>query len=359
MISRDDASRVIFVNPFGIGDVLFTTPAVRAFKEQFPESFIGYWCNERVAEALKSNPHIDKVFSLSRGDIKKLPWLEGLSRSLSLKRELKKEGFKVAIDFSLDDYYSKIAKSIGIGKRVGFKYKDRGRFLTDKVDIEDYSNKHVVEHYLDLLKFFQIQPKAKNLELFVSEEASQKAKKTLAACGIGEFDLVIGIAAGAGASWGKDASIKHWPPPKFARVADKIIDTYKAKVVLLGDSAEQPISQTISGLMRNKPVDLTGKTTLEEFAAIIGRLRLLVTNDGGPLHMAVASGVKTVSIFGPVDESVYGPYPPSDDHIVVTHEVQCRPCYQKFRLPECMREKVCIKAVSAEDVYQSVRRLLG
>jgi ADP-heptose:LPS heptosyltransferase len=111
--------------------------------------------------------------------------------------------------------------------------------------------------------------------------------------------------------------------------------------------------------MRNKPINLTGKTTLEEFSAVLSRLRLLVTNDGGPLHMATALGVKTVSIFGPVDERVYGPYPDSDKHLVVTNEIQCRPCYRKFRLPECVRDKVCINAVSIEDVYQSVRRLLA
>lgn len=362
MISRDEARRVIFVNPFGIGDVLFTTPAIRAFKDAVPDSFLGYWCNERVAGILKNHPHIDKIFPLSRGDIKKLyikSWLGGISSSLDLKRNIKKERFAISIDFSLDDYYSKISKSAGIKKRIGFDYKNRGRFLTDKVLIDGYSGKHVVEYYLDLLKFFGITPKSKRLELFIPEDDAQKAKETLASYGIKDGDLVVGIAPGAGASWGKDASLKRWPPQKYAKVADKIADTFAAKIVILGDGSEKPIADTITGMMRNKAVDLIGKTSLEGFAAILSRLNLLVTNDGGPLHMAVALGVKTVSIFGPVDDKIYGPYPPNDDHIVVTHEVQCRPCYQKFRMPECTRDKVCVIAVSIEDVFQSARRLLG
>lgn len=362
MISRGEPRRVLFINPFGIGDVLFTTPVLRLLKEAHPDTYIGYWCNERVAAILKNHPDIDRIFALSRGDIKKIyrqSLFKGLAASMDIARRIKKEKFDIALDFSLDDHYSYVCRRIGIRRRIGFNYKNRGRFLTDKLDIEGYSGRHVVEHYLDLLRFLDIQPKAQGLELFVPEEDAKEAGKLLAAYGIGEGDLVIGVAAGAGASWGKDAAFKRWPPVKFARIADKVADTFKAKIVLLGDESEKPIADTISGLMRHKPVDLAGKTSLGELAAVISRLKLLISNDGGPLHMAVALGIRTVSIFGPVDEKVYGPYPEGKQHVVVTHEIQCRPCYKKFRLPECNRDKVCITAVSIEDVYQSVRGLLA
>ncbi|MCX5706042.1 MAG: glycosyltransferase family 9 protein [Candidatus Omnitrophica bacterium] len=362
MISRGEAKRVLFINPFGIGDVLFTTPVLRLLKESDPGIYIGYWCNERVADILKNHPYIDQIFALSRGDIKKIyhqSMFKGLAASMGIARRIKKEKFDIALDFSLDDHYSYVSRKIGIKRRIGFNYKLRGRYLTDKLDLEGYSGKHVVEHYLDLLKFLDIQPKVQGLELFVPDEDSKEAGKLLVTYGIKEGDLVIGVAPGAGASWGKDAEFKRWPPVKFARIADKIVDNFKAKIVLLGDESEKPIADTISGFMRNKPVDLVGKTSLVELAAVISRLKLLISNDGGPLHMAVALGIKTVSIFGPVDELVYGPYPEGKKHIVVTHEIQCRPCYKKFRLPECKRDKVCITAVSIEDVYQSVRGLLA
>ena len=76
MILRRNAGpkykKFLFINPFGIGDVLFTTPVIRAIKDKFPDSFIGYWSNLRVKPLLESNPRINKVFALSRGDIKKL-----------------------------------------------------------------------------------------------------------------------------------------------------------------------------------------------------------------------------------------------------------------------------------------------
>jgi ADP-heptose:LPS heptosyltransferase len=73
--------------------------------------------------------------------------------------------------------------------------------------------------------------------------------------------------------------------------------------------------------------------------------------------MAVALGVKTVSIFGPVDEKVYGPYPASQNHIVIKKELSCRPCYQYFRTPVCDRNRECIKSISVEEVLDAVRRL--
>ena len=64
--------KFLIINPFGIGDCLFTTPVISALKEKYPNSFIGYWCNERVSDLLKNDPRIDKVFELSRGDIKRV-----------------------------------------------------------------------------------------------------------------------------------------------------------------------------------------------------------------------------------------------------------------------------------------------
>ena len=89
------------------------------------------------------------------------------------------------------------------------------------------------------------------------------------------------------------------------------------------------------------------------------KMRLVVTNDGGPLHMASALGVKTVSIFGPVDEKVYGPYPPSDKHIVITNKnITCRPCYKNFRFWGCPNNLSCVKDITVDEVFTAVRSLL-
>jgi len=353
-------AKYLIINPFGIGDVLFTTPVVRAIKEDNPENFIGYWCNERVEPILKNNPNISKIFALSRGDLKKIyqasKW-QGISSSLGLFFSIRREHFDICLDFSLDHRYSLISKLAGISRRIGFNYKKRGRFLTDKVNIDGYHTKHAVEYYLDLLKFINIKPKSKNLDLFIPKLNEIRIRHIFDGNLIEEKDLVIGIGPGAGASWGKDAAMKHWPALKFAQLADRITDGLKAKIIVLGDESERPIADIITNAMRHKPLDLVGKTTLEDLSAAIKNLRLLITNDGGLMHMAVALGVKTVAIFGPADDKVYGPYPPSANNIVIKKDLACRPCYKNFRLPACEFDKECVKSISVDEVFAAVRRL--
>lgn len=198
--------RFLIINPLGIGDCLFTTPVVKALKENYPDCYIGYWCNERVGPLLKGQPGIDRVFPLSRGDIKRVyrgvkgpvSWLKGIMALLRLIRDIRREEFDTAFDFSLDSRYGLWSKLAGIKKRIGFDYKGRGRFLTDKTVLDGYSNKHVVEYYAGLLKFIGIEPK--NIKLSLSADAQG-----------GVSDKTIGIAMGGGESWGRDAIYKQWP----------------------------------------------------------------------------------------------------------------------------------------------------
>ena len=355
--------RILFINPFGIGDVLFTTPAVRAIKEAHPESFIGYWCNLRVKDLLTSNPRINKVFALSRGDIKKLykeSFFKGLVSSLKLIFEIKKERFDICLDFSLDHRYGLAAKIVGIKRRIGFNYKQRGRLLTDKIDITGYHDKHVVEYYLDLLKFLNIEAKEKNLEVFILPQIQELADKILKEkANLRENDLVVGIAPGAGGSWGKDAFYKHWPAERFAYVADRLIEDFGAKVILLGDESEIVIRDEILRKMHHRLIDLVGEINLEVLPAIIKRCHIFLSNDGGPMHIAVGLGVKTVTVMGPTSEVVYGPYPLSEKNVVVTCKGECRPCYKNFRLPACNNDLACLKMVDEDEVYINSIKLLN
>ncbi len=355
--------RILIINPFGIGDVLFTTPVLSAIKDNYPDSFIGYWCNERVKGILQNNPAIDIIFALSRGDIKKIyrkSKVRGIISFLSLYRKIKKEKFSLSLDFSLDHRYSLLSKLWGIKRRLGFNYKDRGRFLTDKIDIEEYAGEHIVEHYLDLLKFLNLEPKNYNLSLAVPQKDKLKAKMILAQYGVNDKDLVIAIAPGAGASWGKDAFLKHWPAVNFAALSDKITNDYGAKILILGDDSERPIVDIIIKAAHYPVVDLVGKTTLEELIAVINNAEILITNDGGPLHIAAALGKKTVSFFGPVDPKVYGPYPACQSrHIVLRRDLECSPCYSGFRLSNCQRSRECLEKIDTKEALAAVSSLLS
>ncbi|MDD5669897.1 MAG: glycosyltransferase family 9 protein, partial [Candidatus Omnitrophica bacterium] len=162
-----------------------------------------------------------------------------------------------------------------------------------------------------------------------------------------------------GASWGKDAEYKHWPAENFASLADRLSEKLGAKIVLVGAGDEIEIAGQVERDVKMPLVNLAGKTSLEELCAVIKNCAVLVTNDGGPLHIAVAQGVKTVSIFGPVDEKVYGPFPASDLYIALKNEIPCRPCYKNFRFSGCDNNRACLTGISVDEVFEAVTKVMS
>ena len=351
--------KVLIVNIFGLGDVLFTTPLVSNLKSARPDVFIGYLCNKRTAPLLSSNPKIDKVFIYEKDDYRalfkqsKTAFLKKIFQEFS---QIKHENFDVAIDISLHKYASFILWLAGIKKRVGFNYRNRSPFLTEKVKLEGYDEKHVIEYYLDLLSYLNIPVKTKRLEIFTRKEDDAWAREALKNKRLSEGGSIFALVPGGGASWGKDASYKRWAPEKYAKLADKIVEKFGAKIILLGDNAEEELCRRVSEAMSQKSAALFNHATIGQFTALLKDCRLAVVNDGGPLHIAAAAGVKTVSIFGPVDEHVYGPYP-KENHEVVTKDIPCRPCYRRFRRAECEHVN-CLNTITIEEVLERVQRLL-
>ena len=354
--------KILIVNPFGIGDVIFSTPLVEVLKKYFPDSCIAYICNRRALRLIETNPGLNKIFVYEKDEYRdalKRSKIDGLKKILAFLKEIRREKFDISIDLSLGYKHSMILKLIGIKKRVGFNYRNRGRFLTDKLDIESFDNKHVIDHYLGLVKLLGIDIKSKfEPRIFASKISQDAGSKFLKDACLSEGDLLIGMLPGCGASWGADAKRRRWSIEKFARLADLLIEKHGAKIILLGDAKEVDIASGVQNLMKNKVVNYCGKTSLGDLIGIMTKCRLIITNEGGPLHMAVALGVKTVSLFGPVDEKTYGPYSSSGDHAVVSRkDLKCRPCYKKFKYNDC-KDRTCLASISVEEVLGAAEGLL-
>jgi lipopolysaccharide heptosyltransferase II len=354
--------RVLIINPFGIGDVLFTTPIIRNIRENFPNAYIGYICNIRTVEILKANPYLDAVFVFER-DYYRALWKESKLKCIrefkAFWDAIKKDKFDVTIDLSLGKDYSFFSWLAGIKKRIGFNFKNRGRFLTNKININGYENKHVVEYYLDLLKYLNINYKGVHLDLFISDKAKEWSQDFLSANGISKQDILVAIIPGGGASWGKDASIKHWSLEGFAKVADKLAGEYSAKILIMGDSKDQDSCVGVVKEMKTEAIKCCGKTDIMQFASLLSRCNLAITNDGGPLHVAVSVGIETVAIFGPVDDRIYGPYPRNNKHRVIKTDLSCQPCYHRFKLPPCARDRECLRNVNVDEVFQAAKELIS
>ncbi|MFC1699101.1 glycosyltransferase family 9 protein [Candidatus Omnitrophota bacterium] len=354
--------KILMANPFGIGDVLFSTPLISNLKAAYPDCYIGYICNQRAKDVLYDNREINQIFVFEKDEYREL-WRKNkfscIKKFISFLWQIKKVKFEVVIDLSLGHQYSFFLWLIGIKKRLGYNYRNRGRFLTEKIDISGYEDKPIADYYLDLLKFFDIQPRRFNLTINFSSPDQQWAQRFFKDNGLRGQDFVVGIIPAGGASWGKNFSYRHWPWEYYGQLADKLVSEMQAQVIIFGAASEQGICRQIQSSMRSPSVSSCGETSFKQFTALLARCNLVVCNDGGPLHVAVSQNVLTVSIFGPVDERVYGPYPPESRHIVVTNNIACRPCYKKFRLPVCQRNRECIKDITAERVFNIIKERLG
>ena len=154
--------RLLVFNPFGIGDVLFTTPLLRNIKENFPQAYLCFICNRRAYPLIADNVFLDKVFIFEKDEwraLLKASKRKFLNEFFKFFRDIKKEKFDVMFDLSLNSQYGFFFKLTGIKKRIGFNFKKRGRFLTQKIDIPYYKDKHVARYYLDLINFLNINPK--------------------------------------------------------------------------------------------------------------------------------------------------------------------------------------------------------
>lgn len=356
----NSTKRILIINIFGIGDVLFTTPLIRSLKSRYPDLYIGYVCNRRTAPVLERNPRVNKIIICDRDEFNET-WrrskILASRKMIDFFKRIKKERFDASIDVSLSGFTSFATWVGGVKFRIGFKYKNRSFFLNRKFPLKGYEDKHVVEYYLGLLEELGVPAAVRNLDLNIGQEDADWADRFFAN-NIGQADgrHVIGLVPGGGASWGKDAVYKRWPPEKYAKLADKLIEKFSAAVILLGDASELVLCEKVSGAMSRRPVMACGRTTVSQFAALARKCSLMIVNDGGPLHIAVAAGAKTASIFGPVDERVYGPYP-KGNHTVITKDLVCRPCYRRFRMASCGHIS-CLSRLTVEEVLEGVERLL-
>jgi heptosyltransferase-2 len=205
-----------------------------------------------------------------------------------------------------------------------------------------------VFYYLDLLRELGVPTVTPDNRLHLTSPMKGKARELLVKNGWNEEEPLVGIHPGA-----TNSSAKRWFPARYSEVGERLADLVQGRVVLLGGPSERALTLEILESMKAAPLDLSGKTSLEELMGILGALSIFVTNDSGPMHVAAALGTPTVAVFGPTDERETGPMGQASK--VVRKEVDCSPCLFK----ECPTDHRCMHTVDVEDVVQSASELLG
>ena len=352
---------ILIINTFGIGDVLFSTPLISAIKSNLPSAKIHYICNQRNVELMENNPDIVSVLVFEKDDFRNVfreSKIKFIKKLVKFIRNIKALNIDTAIDLTLNYQMSLLLTIAGVKMRLGYDYKNRGKFLTHKIPLSGFSDKHVALYYLDLLKYLGLDISGKHeLRSYVPKEEEKMSEKFLKQNNFTGKRL-IGIAAGGGKSWGPDAIYRRWRVDNFIYVGKKLSEMDNVGIVILGTGEEQEICDKIQEEIGKNALSLCGKTDINCLLAIIKKCKVVLCNEGGILHISVSLGVNTASLFGPVDDKVYGPFPISESHKVIFAEgVKCRPCYRNFKHDLCDAQN-CLNGIDKDRVLNITRELL-
>jgi lipopolysaccharide heptosyltransferase II len=151
---------------------------------------------------------------------------------------------------------------------------------------------------------------------------------------------------------GARSHLKRWTVEGFAHVADRLIAERRAQIVFSGEPEEEAIIEEIRGLMRGKAITAVGLMTLPQVGWLMREAALVVTNDSASLHLASAAGAPTLALFGPTDESKYGPT--AARHRVIRRQLVCAPCERAV----CRFNHECMRFITPEEVFNAASDLL-
>ncbi len=207
--------------------------------------------------------------------------------------------------------------------------------------------KHEVERQLDILHFLGAQPEDTHLEVWTSRDNERFAQDLLSQYGIAPTDFLIALAPGA--AW----AYRRWPADRFVELGRWLQDNYGATILIFAAKGEQDIAGQIERELQGRlTINLAGKTSLLEMAAILKHCKLFIGNDSGPMHIAAASGVPSVGLFGPGEYERFRPW--GKDHETVRLGLTCNPCSENCRFDQAR----CIQGIAVSQVQSVLAKKL-
>ncbi|MBI4707420.1 MAG: lipopolysaccharide heptosyltransferase II [Candidatus Omnitrophica bacterium] len=335
-------SRIIIFNVNWLGDVLFSTAAIRNIRRNFPDSYIACVIPSRCHHILKGNPHLDEIIIFDEKDKR-----SGVIEKINFIRSLKEKKFDMAFLLHRSFTRALICRLAGIPVRHGYFTKKRGFLLSKKIPLPKKDSLHRIDFYLNLIKGAGFKVGDRFLEFFLEDSDVKFVDDFLKKNSIGQDDFTVVL--NPGGNW----MLKRWPKEYWAELADRLIGGFGAKVIITGSPADMPLVAAIKKLMKNAPVITCGVFNIKHLGALCRKAKVFVTADTGPLHIANAVGAKKIiALFGPTSVQVTGPYP-LDNVVVLQKDVGCIiPCYQV----NC-KDNRCMKAILPREVIEEIIKI--
>lgn len=305
--------KVLILKPSSLGDVVQALPVARLLHRARPDAEIHWWLNRELVPLLEGDPDVARVIPFDR---KRLGRLAGLPRIVTHLNDLRSERYDWVIDLqalarsAFVSWYARGGFTIGLDDR-----REGAPAFYDKAVPRAGFTTHAVDWYLDVLRALAVP-----VDMAFEWLPPRPEVHRLLRCRIPSIDPDC-IALQPGARWDN----KRWPLEHFRQLIGQLRSRLPhTQILILGGDGDRPLGATLAGEGRAGVVDLTGQLDLQELIEVMRRVRALVTNDTGPMHIAAALGRPVVGLFGPTEPARTGPYGPQ--HRILRHELPCAPC---------------------------------
>ncbi|HEY7055678.1 MAG TPA: glycosyltransferase family 9 protein [Vicinamibacterales bacterium] len=345
-----------------IGDVMFTTPLIRALRRTYPDAHLAYLVEPIAAPVVVNNPHLDEMIVA--------PKRSGVRRvldDLALARRLRVARFDLAIDLHGGPRSAWFAWASGARERIGYDIEGR-RWMYTRVAhrSRDLLPRHSVLNQWDLLEAIpdwpgqSPTPGGDPVEMALEPSADARMSARLLEAGVGDTDHLIVVHVSAGNPF------RRWPEASFVDLVVRLVakDGRRRLVLSSGPSDRHAASRIaararheLGGGAAGRIIEL-GEFDLQELRALIGRSRLFVGGDTGPLHIAAATATPIVGIFGPTLPARSAPWRPGEAHTISVEltDLPCRPCNQRVCTPGDFR---CLTTLTPDSVLRAAERALA
>lgn len=346
-----DVRRILVVRLSARGDVVLSSPLAGALRRRHPDAHIAWAVEERTADVIRHNPHLDEVIVWERAEWKRMlrtgRWGAFLGAAVDFFTELRERRFDVAIDAQGLLRSGALAFLSGAPVRIGLGSREGSGLLMTRVVQREFFTRRIASADATFARALGLDTTSFAMEIPRGEDELATVDRIVAAEGLAD-----GFVAACPFT---TRFYKHWFEDRWSALIRALRERAGLAVVLLGGPADRAAADRIlqggaNGPVKGAPlVDLVGRTTLGEASAMVSRCRVLIGVDTGLSHMAHAFGRPTVLIFGS-----NAPYldPPTPGARILHSGRDCSPCWGRLT---CDGRIDCMDDISVDEVLAAVR----
>jgi lipopolysaccharide heptosyltransferase I len=317
-MTRSSPKKILIIKPSSLGDIVHSLPVLAVLHRCFPRAAIHWLVAKGFEGILEGHPMLEKLWVVHKDDWKKIAKVHSTVAELKkLFGGLRREGFDCVIDLQGLLRSGLITRATGAPMRLGFEEAKEGSTLFYTHRVRGGKDIHAVDRYLKAAAYLGCDTSRVEFPL---PEFRGEGEVSLPVAG--KYAVMV---------TGARKPVNRWPAERFGRLAAGL----PVKTVVIGSRGDRALADEVVRVSEGKAVSVAGKTDLKGLVPVIKHAALMVSNDTGPMHIAVALGVPVFALFGPANPARTGPY--GKGHKVIRKEIPCAPCYKRScENPRCM-----------------------